>query len=128
MKQFVLGLLLVLPLMLKAEVDKLAVTDWLTVIDNGQYQQSWQASSDYLQSQVSEKIWTSSLSSARSQFGAIVSRQLIDSRVVSDLPKVPAGNYAVMVYRATFSEGTAIETVTFMQTDDEWKAAGYYIK
>lgn len=128
MKKVVLGLLLVLPLMLKAEVDKLAVTDWLTEIDNGRYQQSWQTSSDYLQSQVTEKIWTSSIRSARSQFGNIVSRTLIDSRVVSDLPKVPAGNYAVMVYRATFTEGTAIETVTFMQTDDEWKAAGYYIK
>ncbi|WP_176365222.1 DUF4019 domain-containing protein [Pseudoalteromonas ulvae] len=128
MKKALLGVLLVLPLMLKAEVDKLAVTDWLTAIDDGLYQQSWLTSSGYLQSQVPENIWVSSLSSARSQFGSIVSRELIDSKTLSDLPKVPQGDYTVMIYRTTFTKGTATETVTFMQTEDDWKAAGYYIK
>lgn len=129
MRRMILFSLLVFSSIVKAGVEMEAVSNWLNSIDNGFYQKSWESSAPYFQSQVTESNWVSKIVTARNQFGEIISRKLIASQAVSNLPNAPEGKYKVMTYHSKFTnKSEATETVTFMQVDNAWKAVGYYIR
>ena len=103
---------------------------WLSLIDNGNYSDSWKDASSYFQAAVSEQNWGNSLSAVRKPLGKLKSRNLLGSQASNSLPGAPDGKYLVMSFETAFEHKiSAIETVTFMRdTDGHWKAAGYYIK
>jgi hypothetical protein len=45
------------------------------------------------------------------------------------LPRAPEGDYVVLRFQTSFqAKSEAIETLTVMLEDGQWKAVGYYIK
>ena len=107
-----------------------AAQSWLREIDSGSYEKSWSEASSYFQGAVTVKSWTDALNGTRRPLGKLVSRKVVKTHSATSLPGAPDGNYLVMQFATSFAnKKNAVETVTFMREKDEnWRAAGYYIK
>lgn len=101
---------------------------WVSLIDKGQYADSWAQASSLFQSRVSQQKWEEEVRSVRDPFDAVKSRQVLKVNLTKSLPGVPDGQYAVVIFQTGFAnKPQAVETVTMMLEDDHWRAAGYFI-
>jgi hypothetical protein len=133
---FILGLSIVTTFQCSwadARVEKAAISaahTWLSVIDKGQYSNSWQEASAYFRGAISRDRWEASLTGVRKPLGRLVSRRAISSKRMRELPGAPDALYVVIRFRTSFEyKNSAVETVTFMmEKDGTWKAAGYFIR
>lgn len=102
---------------------------WLAGIDAGNYTKSWETSSTFFQTSITQAGWSAALTKVRMPLGAVVSRELLDAKKVGMVPGAPDGEYVVMRFGTSFAamEHT-VETVTFMkEKNGTWKAVGYFI-
>ena len=121
------------PLFAESGTEKTAVSAaqaWLSLIDSGNYSDSWNEASTYFRGAVTEQSWAASMEGFRKPLGKLESRKIVKTQESSSLPGAPDGKYVVMSFKTTFKKKkSAIETVTFMvDSDGKWRAAGYYIK
>jgi hypothetical protein len=140
MKKTWLALFVVLPICMtvsplwsKSAADKPAVSaalEWLSLVDKGDYAQSWKEASSYFRGAITEENFGTSLEGVRKPLGGTVSRKLTKSQEANTLPGAPDGKYVVMQFNTSFEhKKSSIETVAFMlDKDGTWRAAGYYIK
>jgi hypothetical protein len=107
-----------------------AAKAWLALIDNGDYGKSWETADEYFQNAVAPLQWQQSLTAARKPLGKVVSRQLTSKQYTTSLPGAPDGQYVVIQFETSFeNKRSAVETITPMvNTDGQWRVAGYYIK
>jgi len=103
---------------------------WLSMVDEGQYAESWQNTSSYFKNVVDEDQWEKVLNSVRRPLGEILSRKAISRNYTKTLPGAPDGEYVVIQYKSSFrNKASAIETVTpSLEKDGIWRVSGYYIK
>ena len=108
----------------------LAAQAWVSLIDDGNYSQSWKEAAASFQGAVKEKAWENSMKKFRQPLGALVSRKVKTTQSATNPPGAPAGQYVVMQFETAFQEKNyAIETVTLvLDNEGKWKAAGYFIK
>jgi opacity protein-like surface antigen len=113
----------------KAEANAAAL-EWLSVIDAGQYGQSWDEAAAPFKQHVSKSQWERAVSDVRKQTGALKTRELESAQPAHQLPGVPDGDYVVIVYHSSFAAApAATETVTPMRdADGHWRVAGYRVK
>ena len=116
-----------------SEKQKAAITaaqEWLSMIDAGQYAESWQESAVYFRNAIAEDKWAQLLSSTRQPLGDLVSREVKSAIYTTSLPGAPDGEYVVIQFATTFAnKESAIETVTPMhEKNGGWRVSGYYIK
>jgi hypothetical protein len=121
-----------LPKAADEEIDTVPATRaalaWLAIVDTGQYAKSWESTTEFFRSGVTETQWETMLAPARAKMGNFVARKAKYVQYVRDLPKAPPGDYVVIQYSSRFENGLFTETVTPMkQADGSWKVAGYYI-
>jgi hypothetical protein len=112
----------------KAATD--AATQWLGLIDSGQYGESWfQASSDF-RGAASKEQWIHALDTVRKPLGKLVSRRLKSASYTTKLPNVHPGEYVVIQYDATYqnASGIADTLIMMLEKNGDWKANGYFIK
>ncbi|CAH1573208.1 DUF4019 domain-containing protein [Vibrio jasicida] len=103
--------------------------DWLKLVDDSQYQQSWIESSSLFQEQVSEQTWLGAMNSIRAPLAKVNSRKKISEEEMQSPPNVPAGEYVVFQFKTSFAnKDDAIETVTVVKQDMQWRVVGYFIK
>lgn len=103
--------------------------DWLKLVDNSQYQQSWIESSSLFQEQVSEQTWLGAMNSIRAPLAKVNSRKKISEEEMQSPPNAPAGEYVVFQFKTSFAnKDDAIETVTVVKQDMQWRVVGYFIK
>jgi len=107
-----------------------AANAWLKLVDDGDYEGSWQHASTLFQDNVGIDAWTQKVAAVRGPLGPLLSRKLIDSHTATSLPGAPDGQYAVMHYQSSFkSKQSAVEIVTSMlDKNGEWRVAGYFIE
>jgi opacity protein-like surface antigen len=107
-----------------------AAREWLSVVDAGQYGQSWDEAAALFKRNISKSQWERAVGDVRKQTGALKTRELQSAQPAHQLPGVPDGDYVVIVYRSSFAEApVATETVTPMRdADGHWRVAGYYVK
>lgn len=106
-----------------------AATEWLALVDAGEYEESWRQAASGLQDAVTPAVWETSLTDARSQFGPFGERTLTSSQQVTDPPGAPAGEYVMLQYRTEVSgDRTVTETVVPMKEGDAWKVSGYFVQ
>jgi len=104
-----------------------AVEAWLTIIDGGNYAQSWETAAPSFQRAISKAEWVGRLERVRRPLGKVLSRK-------SHPPQFMAGwtRYGAKFIFATSLDGlpAATETVTFarQRPNGDWKAIGYLIK
>ena len=107
-----------------------AAKQWLALVDQGKYAESWQGAAAYFKHAVPEKQWLQSMKGARQPLGKLISRKLLSAKFATNLPGAPDGQYVVIQYSTSFeNKASAIETVTPMQDPDRnWRVPGYFIK
>ncbi len=107
-----------------------AALAWLDLIDKKSYPESWQQASEFFRKSVTAELWKTSLEMHRTPLGDLVSRKLKQSQELKSPAGAPEGLYLVMQFEAEFSnKKPVIETVTFFkETDEKWRASGYFIK
>jgi hypothetical protein len=107
-----------------------AASVWLKLVDDGEYAQSWQDSSSYFRSRVTESDWVGTIASLRQALGGLASRELASTGIATSLPGGPDGNYVVIQYHSSFTnKRSADETVIMMlDKDGQYRLAGYFIR
>jgi hypothetical protein len=112
----------------KAATDTAA--QWLTIVDSGQYAESWFQAASALRNVVTKEQWKNALDSARAPLGKVVSRQFKSATYTTRLPNAPAGEFVIIQYETSFQQVPGmIETVTpMLEKDGKWKVSGYYVK
>lgn len=107
-----------------------AAREWLSVVDAGQYGQSWDEAAKLFKDKITKPQWERALGAVRKETGALKTRELESAKPAHQLPGVPDGDYVVIVYRSSFASAPAVtETVTPMRDPDgHWRVAGYLVK
>ena len=107
-----------------------AAEAWVVLVDQGEYEESWEESSMLLKSAVTVEQWRQTLEAARKPFGELISRKLKGAEYTATMPGAPDGEYVVIQFETSFTnKKAAVETVTPMKDDDGiWRVSGYYIK
>ncbi len=131
--RLLLCLLLCLPLPAAASTPAIELADaaagkWLAQVDGGAYWQSWASAATLFRQRISAADWIETVRAARQPLGAMIARRLIDARHVKSLPGAPDGDYVVLRYRTEFRrKQSAVETVTPMLDQGQWRVSGYFI-
>ncbi len=107
-----------------------AATNWLRLIDAGDYSASWDAAAPNLQDMVTRERFVQSLQGVRTPLGRVLSRKVKSARYTTTLPGMPDGEYVVIQFETTFeNKNSALETITPKLTQDgTWRVLGYYIR
>lgn len=106
-----------------------ATQSWLSLLDAGDYEASWREAAAIFKQQLTEREWVDTASAVRTPFGKLASRQLQRAKYSTTLPGAPEGEYVVLTFEAEYEHmPAAIETVTPMLDDGEWRVAGYYVR
>lgn len=109
---------------------KQAADQWLKLVDDADYKQSWESASSLFKNAVTEDQWAQRVGAVREPLGQVLARKLKTARYATSLPGAPDGKYVVITYAASFQKKkSAVETVTpMLDADGEWRVSGYYIR
>jgi hypothetical protein len=114
----------------KEETAIAAAEDWLKLVDDGKFAESWKEAAEYFKGVVKQDQWEQSIQSVRVPLGVVISRRLEAKTFATSLPGAPDGEYVVIQYATSFeNKASAVETITpMMDKDGQWRVSGYYIK
>ncbi|HCH3381920.1 TPA: DUF4019 domain-containing protein [Vibrio parahaemolyticus] len=128
LRQLILVLLFV-PTLLFAQTKSIDVTtsEWLSLIDNQHYGESWDSTGSLFRSQISKGEWVAAVSALRAKIGNLESRSLTTTTSMKSLPNVPDGEYVVIQYQTIFSGKQSTETLTLYKSKTGWVVIGYFI-
>ena len=102
---------------------------WLSLVDRGDYDRSWEKTSELFKKNVTKTQWNTSLQGVRAPLGRLISRQAQTKTYTTNLSGAPDGEYVVITFSTSFeNKVSATETVTPMLEDGRWRVSGYYIK
>ncbi len=103
---------------------------WLTLVDQGKYDDSWREASTIFRDAVTSAQWGQLVQTSRKPLGKLLSRKLGSKTYTKSLPGAPDGEYVVIEFETSFeNKKVAIETVTpMLDNDGKWRVSGYYIK
>jgi Protein of unknown function (DUF4019) len=107
-----------------------AATQWLTLLDNGQYAATWEQAAQVFKRAVTLAQWEQAVSRAREPFGKFVSRKVKSRTFATALPGAPDGKYVTVVFESAFErKAAAVETaVMTLDPDGAWRIAGSFIR
>lgn len=106
-----------------------AAVDWLALVDRTQYGVAWSEAAFVFRSQISALDWLKAAAEARNPLGGVITRNSISAIYATNLPDAPDGEYVVLQFQTDFENSVkAIETVTSMLDEGQWKVAGYYVR
>lgn len=107
-----------------------AAKSWLAVVDNGNYDKSWDLSASYFKHAITRDGWEDALDGTRAPLGSLVRRHLKAAQFATQIPGAPDGKYVVMQFATSFeNKFSALETVTAVfEKDGKWRVTGYFIR
>ncbi len=129
-------LLILVPMINKTPREEVVVrsTDaavrFLYLVDNREYDQSWEVSSRHMQQTISREEWGTKIAEIREAVGPIVERRKDDVTYMEAPADLPEGEYVVITFVSEFSQRKRVtESVTlYLEKGDDWKVAGYFLK
>ncbi len=105
-----------------------AAQQWLSQVDSGDIEGSWNAAGEALKAAVTLNEWRNAANNIRSPLGDHVARAFNSARHTNTIPGRPRADYFVVVFNSRYSEGGSTnETVTVVDEDGTWRVVGYYI-
>ncbi len=107
-----------------------AAKQWLTLVDGGQYAESWVAAAEMFRGAVTKDRWVQQLGGVRTAIGKVAKRELKSRTYATSLPGAPDGEYVVLQYETSFvGKKSAVETVTpMLEKDGKWRVSGYFVR
>ena len=113
----------------KADLAIPVATEFLQMIDEGQYRESWQSSARLMQEKVAQEDWVEKLNKARNLSGDLIKRNQKSASYSTEAKDSPEGEYIMLIYQSTFQKAENVsEYVTVMLEDGAWKVAGYFMQ
>jgi hypothetical protein len=101
---------------------------WLSLLDNQQYEESWNQTASMFREEVSQQRWVEVLKSSRQPLGSLVSRVPARIDFTKFLRGAPDGDYAIIHFSTSFKNKAAVtERLTLVRQDGRWQAAAYAI-
>ena len=101
-----------------------AARHWLEMIDNAEWQSSFEATGETFRETNTIAGWTSASRQVREPLGAVVSRELLTVRYLNAPPR----GYQEVTFATRFANTErVIETVTLQKEDGLWKPVGILI-
>jgi hypothetical protein len=103
---------------------------WLQLVDNSQYEKSWETAAELFRNAIRKEQWNQSLNAVRKPLGKVIKRTLSSKQYTTSVPGAPDGEYVVIQYKTSFeSKKSSVETVSpMLDKDGKWRVSGYYIK
>lgn len=103
---------------------------WLPLVDDGDYQESWETAAPMFQQSVTQEQWTQAARQVREPLGELKSRKLRNAEHSTSLPNAPEGEYVKIEFSTSFANANeTTETIVMKKTEDEaWATVGYFIK
>lgn len=100
---------------------------WLKLIDDGKYGESWDYASQLFQFTLKKSEWEIAEQKVRAPMGRLISRQLVLQAPAKDPHNLPKGDYMVLQYKASFSNRPEVrELVTMIkESDGKWRVLTY---
>ena len=107
-----------------------AIEAWLTLMDTGRHDQSWDTAAKSFRGVVTKTEWTAESEKIRRPLGEVVSRKSTTTQQVKTFPGMPDGVYCIAEFDTEFAGSQlAAEVVTFaLEEDGQWRAIGYLIR
>jgi hypothetical protein len=103
---------------------------WVSLLDAGELEASWDSAAPAFQAAVSRREWLQAVTQARGPFEPFGTRTLVSAQFHATLPNAPPGPYVILSYQ-TAVEGnrSVIETVVPMRlADGRWRVSGYFVR
>lgn len=107
-----------------------AAERWLSLVDKGQYGQSWEQAASIFKGRVPKSQWEQQVAGVRGPLGKVLSRKLRAKQLLTSAPGVPDGQYVVIDFDTSFENKPAsAERITPMKDKDgSWRVSGYFIR
>jgi hypothetical protein len=103
-----------------------AAKDWTGMIDGGQYEESYNASSDSLRQKLDANKWSVLLKTFRDSWGPVVNRKETNHIYKPNGFEGADGQFLVITYDTSFQKvGELMEVVVMRWEGGQWKGAGY---
>jgi hypothetical protein len=108
---------------------RFAAEQWIVLVDDGQYEESWKEASKLFQDAVTSADWQKKAQTDRTQLGQKQSRKLKDIKTNPSVKGMPAGQYVQVKYQSSYAnKKVAIETITaVLEPDGNWRVATYSV-
>jgi hypothetical protein len=108
---------------------QIVVSNWLALVDQGQYARSWDVGSFNFKATIKRDEWVKALEKLRRPLGEVRSREVMDIRWAVDPKGLPKGDYMVFVYKTQFTnKANAYELLTLQQAGDgSWHILTYTV-
>lgn len=112
------------------EAAQSASESWVALVDQAQYDASWQTAASGFKNAVTQQKWSDAVQAARGPLGALRSRTLKNRAATKTLPGAPDGDYVVMQFTTAFDKkAAALETITVVhEPDGQWRVVGYFVR
>lgn len=100
---------------------------WLKLIDEGKYADSWDYAAQKFQVTLKKEEWVLVEQKLRQPMGSLISRQLVQQLPAKDPKGLPAGDYMVLAYKSSFTNRPNVrELVTMVkESDGQWRVLTY---
>ncbi len=133
MRTLLIGVFLVLITACASDAPEVGTTPesaaqaFLSLIDQGDYQESWSEASSLLQSNVDANQWAEHAGGFRQPLGTVNQRAITDVEYVDSLEGMPAGEYAFVTFEGSSADDRrTYELVGLVLGDDSiWRVMGY---
>jgi hypothetical protein len=114
----------------RATAAQAVAREWLAMSDSGDAEASWTAAGKKFQASIDVAGWREALAKARAPFGKTLSRAATSTKLETNPPGAPEGEYAVIVYETSFENATGTgESLTLQrEADGTWRVIGYVIR
>ena len=101
---------------------------WLQLLDDQQFDASYQQAAPMFRAQVQQEQWIASLKRFREPLGSLVSRATARVDFTNVLRGAPDASYAIIHFKTDFKNKSAVtERLTLIKEDGKWQAAAYAI-
>ena len=108
---------------------RFAAEQWIVLVDDGQFEQSWKEASKIFQDANPSPEWQKKTESDRAQMGSKQSRKLKDIKPINTAKGLPSGQYYMVKYLSSYAnKKTATETImAVLDGDGTWRVASYTV-
>ena len=102
-----------------------AARDWLTLVDAGNWPESWAATGAYFQTVISLANWQAAAEQVHARLGPALSRELMRD----DSTPAPPNGYRSVRFRTTFANNrSATEVLALSREGDRWRVVGITVE
>ncbi|MDE2880925.1 MAG: DUF4019 domain-containing protein [Acidobacteriota bacterium] len=107
---------------------RVAVDEWLSLIDAGSTAEAYDMAASLLKEKVTRDEFVAAYQEARSLLGTVRSRVFRSATLTDTLPGAPPGVYVVVEFDADYErKENALERVTTVDQAKVWRVAGHWV-